>query len=181
MFLKFEKTISWGFVTKDFVKPTAEGRQFINGKSHSPTVNLQINLVWRSNKIETSEPKERRLPLQLNWLKEKAIRSSSPLDMIDDMIAMASNWEERLQAPKANRCPTSLSYIFSPPDNSHKEREKVKPKSNDNLQKTNYNWNILTNYKHLALRKMSEHVKGMNILILYIESIDSVWIRTEDA
>jgi len=25
----------FGFVTEDFVKPTAEGRQFINGKSHS--------------------------------------------------------------------------------------------------------------------------------------------------
>ena len=26
----------FGFVTKDFVKPTAEGRQFINGNSHHP-------------------------------------------------------------------------------------------------------------------------------------------------
>ena len=37
---------------------------------------------------------------------------------------------------------TRLGYIFSPPDNSHKEREKPKPESNDNLQKTNYNWTI---------------------------------------
>ena len=26
----------FGFVTEDFVKPTAEGRQFINGNSHHP-------------------------------------------------------------------------------------------------------------------------------------------------
>jgi len=36
----------------------------------------------------------------LNRLKEKAIRSSFPLDMTNDMIAMASYWEERLRAPK---------------------------------------------------------------------------------
>ena len=26
----------FGFVTEDFVKPTAEGRHFINGRSHQP-------------------------------------------------------------------------------------------------------------------------------------------------
>jgi len=39
----------------------------------------------------------------LNRLKEKAIRSSFPLDMTNDMIAMASNWEERLRAPKGEK------------------------------------------------------------------------------
>jgi len=59
---------------------------------------------------------------------------------------------------------TSLGYNFSQPDNSHKEREKLKPESNANQQKTNYNWTItvLTNYKHLALSKTREHVKGMS-------------------
>jgi len=31
----------FGFITKDFVKPTAEGRQFINGKSHHPKSTLK--------------------------------------------------------------------------------------------------------------------------------------------
>jgi len=43
------------------------------------------------------------MPATLNRLKEKAIRSSFPLDMTNDMIAMASNWEERLRAPKGEK------------------------------------------------------------------------------
>ena len=31
---------NFGFVTKDFVKPTAEGRQFVNGNSHHPQTTL---------------------------------------------------------------------------------------------------------------------------------------------
>jgi len=39
----------------------------------------------------------------LNLLKEKAIRSSFPLDMTNDMIAMASNWEKVYWPQKAKR------------------------------------------------------------------------------
>ena len=42
-----------------------------------PTVNLQVNLIWRSNKIETFEPKERRLPQQL----KPTQRKSDPLKL----------------------------------------------------------------------------------------------------
>ena len=35
----------FGFVTKDFVKPTAEGRQFINGNSHHPQTTFKSILL----------------------------------------------------------------------------------------------------------------------------------------
>jgi len=76
----------------------------------------------------------------LNRLKEKAIRSNFPLDMTNDMIAMASNWEEILRPPKCDKkddpkvWATSLPHlIFSP--NSNRERQKVKSEGNDNQQK----------------------------------------------
>ena len=40
---------------------------------------------------------------RLNRLKKKAIRSRVPLYMANDMIAIASNWEERLRAPKCEK------------------------------------------------------------------------------
>jgi len=49
----------------------------------------------------------------LNRLKEKAIRSSFTLDMTDDMIAMASNWEERLRAPKGEKKDDSQVWATS--------------------------------------------------------------------
>ena len=39
----------------------------------------------------------------LNRLKEKAIRSNFPLNMTNDKIALASNWEDRLRPPKCNK------------------------------------------------------------------------------
>jgi len=36
-------------------------------------------------------------------IKEKTIRSNFPLDMTNDMIAMASIWEERLRPPKCDK------------------------------------------------------------------------------
>ena len=39
----------------------------------------------------------------LNWLKEKAIFSNFTLDMTNDMIAITSNWEERLRPPKCDK------------------------------------------------------------------------------
>jgi len=44
----------FGFVTKDFIKPTTEGRQFINGKSYHPKSTFKSILFGRSNKIEAS-------------------------------------------------------------------------------------------------------------------------------
>ena len=67
----------FGFVTKDFVKPTAEGRQFINGKSHHPQSTFKSILFGEAIRLKTSEPKERRLPLQL----KPTQRKSDPLKL----------------------------------------------------------------------------------------------------
>jgi len=67
------------------------------------------------------------------WLKLKVICSNSPLDTTNDMIAMASNWEERLRPPKCDK------------------------KDDPQVWAT-----ILTNYKHLALSKTREHVKDVS-------------------
>jgi len=69
------------------------------------------------------------------------MRSSFPLDMTNGMIAMASNWEERLWAPKGEKKDDPQVWATSFPHLiTHTEREKLKPESNDDLQKTNYNW-----------------------------------------
>ena len=39
----------------------------------------------------------------LNRLKEKTIRSKFPFNMTNDMIALASNWEDRLRPPKCDK------------------------------------------------------------------------------
>jgi len=44
----------FGFVTEDFVKPTAEGRQFINGNSHYPQTTLKSILFGEAIRLRRS-------------------------------------------------------------------------------------------------------------------------------
>jgi len=48
----------FGFVTKDFVKPTAEGRQFINGSSHHPQTTFKSILFGEAIRLEAPQPKK---------------------------------------------------------------------------------------------------------------------------
>ena len=94
---------AFGFVTEDFVKSTAEGRQFINGKSHHPQSTLKSILFGQAIWLRRLNQKKEDYLSSLNWLKDNAIHSSFPLDMTNDMTTMTSNWEERLRAPNAKR------------------------------------------------------------------------------
>jgi len=84
----------FGFVTKDFIKPTAEGKQFINGKSRQPKSTFKSILFGEAIRLRRLNQTKEDYPSSLNQLKEKAIRSNVPLNMTNDMTAMASNWEE---------------------------------------------------------------------------------------
>ena len=85
----------FGFVTKDFVKPTAEGRQFINGNSHHPQMTFKPILFGEVIILRRLNQRKDDYLSSLNRLKEKAIRSKFPLNMANDKIALASNWEDR--------------------------------------------------------------------------------------
>jgi len=72
--------------------------------------------------------------VQLKPTQKKAIRSNFPLDMTNDMIAMASNWEERLRTPKGEKKDDPQDWATSFPHMiTRTKREKLKPESNDNL------------------------------------------------
>jgi len=85
------------------LKPTAEGRQFINEKSHHPKTTFKSILFGEAIKLRRLKERKEDYLSSLNRLKDKAIRSNFPLDMTNDMIATASNWEERLRPPKCNK------------------------------------------------------------------------------
>ena len=93
----------FSFVTKDFVKPTAEGSQYINRKSHHPQSTFKSILFGEAIRMRRLNQRKEDYLCSLNRLTEKAIRSSFSLDMTNDMITMASNWEERLWAPKGEK------------------------------------------------------------------------------
>ena len=83
---------NFGFVTKDFVKPTAEGMQFTNGNSHHPRTTFKSILFGEAIRLRRLNQRNDDYLISLNRLKEKAVRSKFPLNMTNDMIALASNW-----------------------------------------------------------------------------------------
>jgi len=93
----------FGFITKDFVKSTAEGRQFINGNSHHPKITFKSILFGEAIRLRRLNQRKDYYLSSLNRLKEKAIRSKFPLNMTNDMIALASNWDNRLRPPKCDK------------------------------------------------------------------------------
>jgi len=128
---------------------TGSGNNYILRKTHSrgkavhkreiitsPEDNIQVNLIWRSNKIEASQPKERKLPQQL----KPTQRKSDPLklhlfgyDKWHDTNgitlrrkAVAPNWWQE-------RWSTAFEQHLSSPANSNSERIKLKSEGNDNL------------------------------------------------
>jgi len=98
----------------------------------------------------------------LNRLKEKTIRSNIPLDTTNDMIAMASNWEERLRSPKCDKNDDPEVWATSFPHlvTLTEKEKKLNPKAMITYKTPKTIEQILTTYKHFALSKTREPVKG---------------------
>jgi len=77
---------------------------------------------------------------------------------------MTSSWEERLRAPKGEKKddPQVWATFFPHVINLTKRENSFNPKEMIAYKKTTTNEQLLTNYKHLALSKTREHVKGMS-------------------
>jgi len=84
--------------------------------------------------------------------------------MTNDMIAMASNWEKRLWAPKGEKKDDPQVWATSFPHliTLTKREKKLNPKAMITYKRPTTIGQLLTNYKHLALSKTREHVKGMS-------------------
>ena len=87
-----------------------------------------------------------------------------PWIMTNDMIAMASNWEERLRTPRGEKkddpqvWATSFTHLIT----LTKREKNLNPKAMITYKRPTTIGQLLTNYKHLALSKTREHVKGMS-------------------
>ena len=121
----------FGIVTKDFVKPTAEGRQFINGNSHHTQTTFKSILFGEAIRLRRLNQRKDGYLSSLNRLKEKAIRSKFPLNMTNDMIALASNWEDRLRPPKYDKKEDPQVWATSFPHllNLTQKEKKLSPKA----------------------------------------------------
>ena len=152
----------FGFVTKDFVKPTAEGRQFIDGNSHHPQTAFKSILFGEAIRLRRLNQRKDDYLSSLNRLKEKAIRSEFPLNMTNDMIALACDWEGRLRPPKCEKKEDPQVWATSFPHllTLTQKEKNLNPKVMITYKRPTTIGQKLTNYKDLALNKTRKQTKG---------------------
>ena len=79
--------------------------------------------------------------------------------MTNDMIALASNWEDRLRPPKCDKkedpqvCATSFPHLLTP---TQKEK-KLNPKAMINYKRNHHNW---TKANELQRPCFKQHMKA---------------------
>ena len=152
----------FGLVTKDIVKPTAEGRQFINGNSHHPQTTFKSILFGEAIRLRRLKQRKYEYLSSLNLLKQKGFPSTFPLNMTNDMIALASNWEDRLRPPKCDKKEDPQVWATSFPHllTLTQKEKKLIPKAMITYKRPTTIGQKLTNYKDLALNKTRRQTKG---------------------
>ena len=83
------------FITKDFVKPTAVGRVFLNGTSYHPTSTFKSILKGECLRMRRLNERNEDFHTSLQRLKNKALMSSFPKKLTARIIDNASSWEDR--------------------------------------------------------------------------------------
>jgi len=139
-----------------------KGRQFINGNSHHPQTTFKSFLVGEAIRLRRPKQRNDDYLSSLNRLKEKAIRSKFPLTMTNDMIALASNWEDRLRPPKCDKKEDPQVWATSFPHllTLTQKEKKLNPKAMITFKRPTTIGQKLTNYKDLALNKTQKQTKG---------------------
>jgi len=71
----------FGFVTKDFVKPTSIGRSFIHGSSHHPPSTFKSIIFEEAIRLRRLHERKEDYLASLNRLQNKAKKSKIPVNM----------------------------------------------------------------------------------------------------
>ena len=84
-----------GFITRDFVKPTAVGRVFLNGSSYHPSNVFKSILKGETLRMRRLNEKQNDFQESLDRLKCKSLKSNFPKKLTNRLIENASTWIAR--------------------------------------------------------------------------------------
>ena len=99
------------FITRDFVKPTAIGRVFLNGTSYHPVSTFKSILKGECLRMRRLNERNEDFQSSLVRLKDKAILSNFPKKLTNRIITTASSWSSRF--PPDLTTPTSSKEILA--------------------------------------------------------------------
>ena len=88
-----------GFITKDFIEPTAINRTFFSGKSHYPPLAFQSITYCKAIRIRRLNKTQEGYLCSLERLHEKCLLSGFNNKMVVRILSIAKTWTKRFQAP----------------------------------------------------------------------------------
>ena len=81
-----------GFFTKDYIKPTATGHTFINGKSHHPPHIFKGIVLGEGKRLRRLNETDQGFKESIHRLKEKCLKSDFNERMVSDITSRIQNW-----------------------------------------------------------------------------------------
>ena len=153
-----------GFTTKDFIKPTAVGRCFLNGNSFHPPHVFKSIVFSEAIRLRRLNENNTDFLESLQRLKTKCVQSKFNKNITDKIINEASSWQDRFgppcNKPSQNKTPliwaTSFTNIIKL---THKEHNLI-PNSIVVYKKPATLHKMLTNYSKIAHNMTTRSTEG---------------------
>ena len=97
-----DESSSNGFYITDYVKPTAEGRRFLDGSSFHPHHVFKAIITGEAKRLRRLNTKDENYNRSVQRLKEKCDRSNFNKSVTDKMIQIVQNWNN-MEEKKTNK------------------------------------------------------------------------------
>ena len=94
-----DKTEISGFYVKNYIKPTAKNRVFVNGKSHHPRSIYKSIVFGESIRLRRLCERDNDYLEAIKSLKDKCLKSCFCKALVEDMINITVEWKDRFGPP----------------------------------------------------------------------------------
>ena len=103
---KTDSNFAGGFYTRNFVKPTAIDRTFLNGKSFYPQNIFKFIVLSESIRLRRQNESQSEYLKSLECLRKKCIESNFKTKIVEKIISLASTWTDRFKPNKTSETKT---------------------------------------------------------------------------
>ena len=152
-------TNPFGFITRNYVKPTAVHRRFLHGSSHHPPSVFKYILIGKAKRLRRLNEYYNDFTLILQELKDKALKSNFPLQTVEKVVDLALQWKDQIKDNEGNngdsddikkRVPITWPTAFPNLLRLNEKQRKLGPTSMISYERPPNLFNLLTNYKKLS-------------------------------
>ena len=151
-----------GFYTTNYIKPTAQNRTFLNGRSYHPRSTFRSIIYCECIRLKRLNERQDLYIQAIDELKAKCLKSGFNKEVTLSMTEIAKTWTERFRPPKDKKAEKRTVWATSFPNllrPSGKERA-LNNKAQITYRRPQTLGQQLTKYKSLALNEKAVSNEG---------------------